>query len=326
MPRLRKTILASLGLTLALGSAFTGHVAWRTADAMTRPAPFVVDDAPERHGLAPERAEIPSRRGDGPLSGWYFPGPPGARGAVLFVHGWRSHKRHMLAPYLSWLTRHAAVLAFDLPGHGDSPPGLVTMGALERLDAEDALDWLRPRVEGPIVAYGVSMGGTIATNLAASRPEIAGLISEATFARLQDAPRRGLQKAGVRPVGFFGWATALEISRRAGTWLPAYDAIDRVGAIAPRPVLLMHGTADHVVDASAAVRLYDAAGHPKQLALFKGADHMSDSARSPHGLSPAAYEARVLDFLAGAGVGKIKRPASSSPAPRRPGSPARPAR
>lgn len=317
VPRALKPLLALAGAGLILAGAFTGSAAWRIADALTRPAPLPVADGPERHGLAYESAAIPSRRGNGPLAGWFFPGPPGSAGAVLFVHGWRSHRRHMLAPYLSWLARTAPVLAFDLPSQGDSPPGLVTMGALETGDAEDALAWLKKRVQGPVAAFGTSMGGTVALDLAADHPEVSGVISEATYARLKDAPEHGIVEAGLAPVGLFEWAAILEVSRRSGRWLPAYDAIDRIGAIAPRPVLLLHGTADHVVAPKHAVALYGAAGFPKQLALFKGADHMSDAARSPHGLSPATYELRVRDFLAVLGVGK-PLPAARAPATERP--------
>lgn len=49
--------------------------------------------------------------------------------------------------------------------------------------------------------------------------------------------------------------------------------IDYVGGIAPRPLLLVHGSSDEVVDVSHAYRLYDKAGEPKELVIVDGAEH-----------------------------------------------------
>ncbi|MBI4581131.1 MAG: alpha/beta hydrolase, partial [Planctomycetes bacterium] len=62
-------------------------------------------------------------------------------------------------------------------------------------------------------------------------------------------------------------------------WVPrllignAYDPIDHVGRIAPRPLLIIHGTADEIVPVEMARRLHAAAGDPKELWLVDGADH-----------------------------------------------------
>ena len=52
-----------------------------------------------------------------------------------------------------------------------------------------------------------------------------------------------------------------------------YEPIDYVGKIAPRPLFIMHGTKDRVVDPRAAKRLYDAAGEPRELWMIDGAYH-----------------------------------------------------
>jgi fermentation-respiration switch protein FrsA (DUF1100 family) len=62
-------------------------------------------------------------------------------------------------------------------------------------------------------------------------------------------------------------------------WVPhllmsdGYDPIDYVARIAPRPILIMHGTHDHVAHHRMGQRLYAAAGEPKELWLIDGADH-----------------------------------------------------
>ena len=49
--------------------------------------------------------------------------------------------------------------------------------------------------------------------------------------------------------------------------------IKYVTGIAPRPLLLVHGSKDELVEVSHAHRLYDRAGEPKQITIVKGAGH-----------------------------------------------------
>jgi fermentation-respiration switch protein FrsA (DUF1100 family) len=49
--------------------------------------------------------------------------------------------------------------------------------------------------------------------------------------------------------------------------------IEYVAGIAPRPLLLVHGSKDDVVDISHARHLYQKAGEPKQLIIVDGAGH-----------------------------------------------------
>ncbi|TRZ52238.1 MAG: hypothetical protein D4S01_03250, partial [Dehalococcoidia bacterium] len=49
--------------------------------------------------------------------------------------------------------------------------------------------------------------------------------------------------------------------------------IKYVAGIAPRPLLLVHGSKDEVVEVSHALRLYQKAGEPKQISIVDGAGH-----------------------------------------------------
>ena len=46
-----------------------------------------------------------------------------------------------------------------------------------------------------------------------------------------------------------------------------------VGDLAPKPLLLIHGTADDILPARSSELIYERAGEPKRLMLFEGADH-----------------------------------------------------
>ncbi|HTE19114.1 MAG TPA: alpha/beta hydrolase [Armatimonadota bacterium] len=49
--------------------------------------------------------------------------------------------------------------------------------------------------------------------------------------------------------------------------------------VAPRPMLLIHGTADEVLPDTCSRRVYEHAGEPKELVLYPGARHGLDEAR-----------------------------------------------
>jgi dienelactone hydrolase len=77
----------------------------------------------------------------------------------------------------------------------------------------------------------------------------------------------------------FGGAVAIN----AGTLSPAVAAVIAissqlagahvVGSLTPRPLLLIHGTADAILPDQCSRILYERAAEPKTLRLFEGADH-----------------------------------------------------
>lgn len=59
-------------------------------------------------------------------------------------------------------------------------------------------------------------------------------------------------------------------------WLGGFklvSPIKHVAEIAPRPLLLVHGSKDELVDVSHAYELYARAGEPKQIIIIDGAGH-----------------------------------------------------
>ena len=49
--------------------------------------------------------------------------------------------------------------------------------------------------------------------------------------------------------------------------------IEYVAGVAPRPLLLVPGSQDEIVDVSHAYKLYDRAKEPKQIIIIDGAEH-----------------------------------------------------
>jgi dipeptidyl aminopeptidase/acylaminoacyl peptidase len=52
-----------------------------------------------------------------------------------------------------------------------------------------------------------------------------------------------------------------------------YNPMNEISKIAPRPLLIVHGTDDVVIPLAGVKRLYELAGEPKDLVVLEGADH-----------------------------------------------------
>lgn len=91
---------------------------------------------------------------------------------------------------------------------------------------------------------------------------------------------KGIGYGGAALVGHsFGGAVAIN----AATLAPAVTTVVAISSqlagahvvadIAPRPLLLLHGTSDTILSDQCSRMLYERAGEPKTLKLFDGADH-----------------------------------------------------
>jgi pimeloyl-ACP methyl ester carboxylesterase len=90
--------------------------------------------------------------------------------AFVFVHGWCCN-RSFFAPQYEHFGRHARAIAVDLRGHGKSAPaadGDYSVAAF----AGDIAALIEELGVAPAVVVGHSLGGIVATQLAAARPEL----------------------------------------------------------------------------------------------------------------------------------------------------------
>lgn len=88
---------------------------------------------------------------------------------------------------------------------------------------------------------------------------------------------------GIRKIGLIGWSfggavviTAAAADERVKTVITVASqssGTGDVGRIAPRPILLVHGTGDKTLNCECSVDIAERAGEPKKLVLFPGADH-----------------------------------------------------
>lgn len=233
------------------------------------------------------------------LKGWYIP-KTGSRRTIVVVHGIGSNRGDMLniVPFL-----HRAgfnLFLFDLRGHGESSGHTITFGVNEARDVEAATWWASQKsggksVQAPVGVLAYSMGGSSVLHAVGQNglPLVQPIVLDSTFAEFAPLAREQLAflpDAMAAPMlAVLSFYTRLEI----GVGLNDIAPCRYIGSISPRPLLLIHGTGDHLIAAAQARLNYASARPPKALYLIDGAEHCAG-----HRVAGAAYEKRVVRFFA----------------------------
>jgi alpha-beta hydrolase superfamily lysophospholipase len=218
--------------------------------------------------------EIGLRSADGlGLRGWWLPRPE-SPAVVIGSHGHSGSKDDLLGVGTSAWRAGFNVLLFDYRGRGDSDPWPHSLISREADDLLAAVAYARGRVaQARVGLVGFSMGAAVAILAAAREPAIAAVVADSSFTAVADVVAHGVRRAlGIPPQPLVRAADEL-LARRHGYRFSQARPIDAVAAIAPRPIMLLHGDADSTVPVEQAHRLYAAAGEPKQLLIAPGAEH-----------------------------------------------------
>jgi fermentation-respiration switch protein FrsA (DUF1100 family) len=256
--------------------------------------------SPFELGLPAETVSFPPRTGRHLVSGWYV-AVPGAAATIIVCPGYRTRKSQTLAMVKVLWQAGYNVLAFEYYGHGAPVGARVTLGYRERDDFLGALDYARqraPNTQLGVLAY--SMGAAVAIMCSAHAPEVKALIADSAFATHRSAVhynvRRAFHLPGV-PLQIWLANSVVWLGDHLLGWLGGYrfcqvEPIRDIAHIAPRPLLLIHGGQDSIVDPHDGDLLYAAAKPPKEHWVVKEADHCG-----AYFEDRAAYIARVLAFF-----------------------------
>lgn len=252
----RRTLLLGAGLLIPL------LVAMSFADRLIYFPVRPYDGTPGSIGLEYEDVRLTASDGVR-VHGWFVPGedgaPPGAGGegertlrpVVLLLHGNAGNISHRLDKLAILHGLGTDVLLLDYRGYGESE-GTPSEAGLYR-DADAAYDWLLARgfAAGDVIAYGESLGGTVATDLAARRP-VGALVLESTPSSIVGVARHHYP---FLPVGMF-------LTDR-------YDALARIDRVSA-PILILHSPDDEIVPYAMAEEMLAAARAPKKLVRLRG--------------------------------------------------------
>jgi fermentation-respiration switch protein FrsA (DUF1100 family) len=234
--------------------------------------------APPREQFDPPHAtradEVSFSAIDGtPIAAWLLHGQPNAP-ALILCHGYQRCMEETFSLGVDLRTRGFTVLLFDFRGCGRSGGRYTTIGDLEVADLLGAVAWLRARLgpATPIGVHGISMGGSVTIRAAAACPDIDAVVADSAFAHLAGAVEHRFRTLRFPSLQLHR-LTMRTAERLCGGRVARVRPVDVVGAIAPRPILFIHGTADDIVPFSHFEELYAAAGTPKDAWTLPGRPH-----------------------------------------------------
>ncbi len=306
---------------IAAGGATIGSLgmAYYVARALTAPSPASPTDeyllTPFETGAEYEDVTFPSARaGERPpaermLHGWWYPRAETTR-VVICCPGYRGTKSDLIGIGMALWRAGFNVLTFDFHGHGADHGAPVTLGYREVQDLFGALEYVHARVaEARIGVIGFSMGASVAILAAARRADIRAVVADSPFATHEDIVTYAIERVTRLP--------GRQVARLADTflgWRAGYRHRDvrpvaEVAAIAPRPLLIVHGSADRTIPIEHAYRVYKAAGAPKELWIGEGADHCGT-----YFLDRPGYCARVAAFFERTLASTVAEPAREASA------------
>lgn len=200
--------------------------------------------------LRPPAERVVARLTGGQRAVGYYRSAGPRTPCVLLVNGLDSAKEVELATFAEgFLARGCSTFAFDAPGQGERTGGGATLADFPAA-VSGILDFLARRVPDTPAwgIFGVSFGGHLACRAFALEPRLAiavclgGFHDGEILGKLPPAAWENLRQAyGDPPAGDTELAARITL---AGT--PA--ALDR-------PLLVVHGTADHLVDEAQVERL-----------------------------------------------------------------------
>ncbi len=296
MNRLVRGVAIAAGVSAATLASASAGIGYYVAHRLTKPNPSsYLDDfhmTPFETGVDWEDVRIHTAGEGRPLVGWWFPQANTNR-VIIGCAGYRGSKSDLIGIGSALWRAGFNVLLFDYHGHGTGRGAPVTLGYREVHDFHAALDYALARVPNAQVGViGFSMGGAVAILGAAQRPEVQVVVADSPFATHADVVAYNVQRVIHMPGQPFAAISDYFLERNAGYRSRDVSPLAMISQIAPRPLLLMHGTADEMIPVSHAHRLYEAASEPKELWITEGANHCG-----AYFLDRPGYCNRVVNFF-----------------------------
>lgn len=213
------------------------------------------------------------------LHGWFIPSSVGpsenAIATVIHVHGNAGNMSAHL-PLVSWLPkRNVNLFMFDYRGFGESKGSPSPQGLLD--DTKSAMNYVRHRADvNPerLVLLGQSLGGN---NVLAAVGHC-----------MNCANKQNGDRAGVRAIildsTFSSYSTIANHMVPGSGYLldDSYSADRNISSVTPIPLLILHGTADHVIPWQHSEILMNKAQEPKQFIIIPKGEHI-DAFSDRHG-------------------------------------------
>jgi uncharacterized protein len=208
---------------------------------------------------------------------------------MIALHGHRGARHHCVGIGAALWRRGANVLLFDHRGRGSSEGNLMSLGYFETLDALAAVGYALSRApEVPLGLIGYSMGAAVAVMAAARNDRVGAVVADSPFASERELVRSLLRRQ-IGPLH----PPVVALTERLLPYDPGkVEPLGEVAKITPHASLFVHGLLDETCEPNDSLRLYEAAGEPKELWLLEEAGHCD-----AYFADRAAYCERVGSFF-----------------------------
>jgi pimeloyl-ACP methyl ester carboxylesterase len=246
-------------------------------------------------------------------------GPVEPAGGVVFVvaHGFTgSAQSSSVARVRATLGEYGGVVALDFRGHGRSG-GRSTVGNAEMLDLDAAVRWARLLGYDQVATVGFSMGASVVIRHAALLRGVDAVVAVSGPARwhYRGTPTmRRLHYVVQRPAGRLVARLAMGTRVDNQTWDPVpAEPRALAGAVAPTPLLVVHGDRDRLFPLDHAEQLAAAGGATAELWVEPGFGHAEAAASDELVRRIGGWVQAALHPLSGGevvGVGAQTRPAA----------------
>jgi uncharacterized protein len=248
--------------------------------------------SPFELGLPAEAVTFPSLHGNHNVSAYYIPCPE-ATTTILVCPGFRSRMAEFLGiSALLWKAGHN-VLVFEYYGHGIEVSTPITLGYREINDFLGAVAYAKERApQNHLGVIGYSMGAAVALMSSARNAEVEALVVDSAFATHRGVVEYNFHRKFRLPSAPFAWIADYLLWWRAGYRFHQVEPLRDIAHIAPRPILIIHGGRDSIVDPKDATLLYTAAQEPKELWILPNADHCGAYFEDRQ-----AYVKKILEFF-----------------------------
>lgn len=229
------------------------------------------------------------------LRGIYVPASQNKGKTAIIAHGYMSNAEAMFQFAHMYHELGYNVLVPDARGHGESEGKYIGFGWPER---KDYLQWIQQVLEKngedeEITLYGISMGA--ATVMFTSGEElphnVVSIVEDCGYDSIENELIYQYKQLFDLPTFPLMQVTNLVTRLRAGFWFTEGDVKAQL-AKNKTPMLFIHGDADTFVPYEMLDKVYGATEAPKEKWVVAGAEHAKS-----YSLDPAAYQARIAEFL-----------------------------
>jgi fermentation-respiration switch protein FrsA (DUF1100 family) len=290
--RSKRALQIVSGLLVLVLVAYLGMSAYLATRA-TRATRSAIQSTPAAQGLAFEPVTLTSPVDGELMQGWFLPSGTSRR-TIVMLHGLDADRwEGRMADIGSMFVREGFnVLTYDLRGHGVSGGTSIGLGWLERHDVGKALEFLEGKglKREQTGIWGVSYG-TATALLASAQYQLPATVVDSAIADQRDLFDQEIKRVtGMPPI--FTPGISLFASLFYGLNLEEMPPLKALPAIAPRPILFIHGDADTRVPLSHSQRLKAASRGPNDdLWVVPGGTH-ADAFKE----MPAEYTRRATEF------------------------------